>query len=44
MRKSQKKKTPVYPWDSISVIPAAVISLGVVMGVDALLVVSFLLY
>lgn len=43
MSKNQKKKTPIYPWDSISCILAAIISFGVVMGimgVDSLLVVG----
>lgn len=43
---NQKKKTPIYPWDSISVILATIISFGVVMGVmgiDSLLVVGIVL-
>ena len=46
MSMNQKKKTPIYPWDSISVILAAIISFGVVMGVmgvDSLLVVGIVL-
>lgn len=46
MNKNQKKKTTIYPWDSISVILAAIISFGVVMGImgiDSLLVVGIVL-